>query len=276
MSCVCLLVNPLNRRCFQRGVRGRFSPCTTEITLLEKLLYVGLGRRRGNCKWCTLWIIHEAVVNDNEIMALLHTASRVWRNDLWRWAHWLWFPLNYELYNCYVNNNRQNSHLNYLLLCSAECQMRKRFSHSYKSDSASQTRCDCKHWACGLIVTFNMGILSCLRLLLAVLSGVQAVLFCLGKMLLMHHISHFYYKVRKAEGAEQAGILDLEVRHRGRTSVRHLQLLGKHLWTENFADITWVPKNTDDEPSNTFHSTQVRVSPSATCVLRFLLSGFPL
>ena len=161
-------MNPLNRRCFQREAWGRLSPHTAKITLLEKLLYTGLRRRRGNCKWCILWIIHEAVVNDNVIMAWLYTASRM---EKWRWAHWRWFPLNYDLYNCYVNNNQQISPSNYLWLCLAECRMRKRFSHSYKSDSGSQARCDCKHWACGLIVTFNMGILSCLRLLLTVLSG---------------------------------------------------------------------------------------------------------
>lgn len=103
---------------------GHFSPCRAEITLLEKLLYNGLRRPWRNCEWCTLCIIHEAVENDNVIVALLSTHPCVWpqipaliqRNNLHACKS-LCANLHREVQNCHGNSAVQISNSNYLFLC---------------------------------------------------------------------------------------------------------------------------------------------------------------
>lgn len=58
-----------------------FTLCSAEITCKA---FVGL--RRGNDKWCILYITHGAAVDDNIIIVLLYTERCVYSN-LWL-CHW--------------------------------------------------------------------------------------------------------------------------------------------------------------------------------------------
>lgn len=49
------------------------SLCNTEITVVQRLLCVGLWRQRTKREWHILCTIHVAFVNDNIIMALFYT-----------------------------------------------------------------------------------------------------------------------------------------------------------------------------------------------------------